>query len=517
MMRASRVAVWLAMVVLAAAVVLPGAAMESAVYLYSDQVLLHFDPSDIYSVTIVWFNVYETLLRYYPEEDRFEGILATGYEASEDGLVWTFQLREGVKFHTGNPLTADAVKGSIERTMERGRGISYIWDPVERIDVLDTYTVQFTLSQPVALDLVVSSLAGAYIFDPEVADHAWFVAGNAAGTGPYEFARHSGLEEAVITKFEDYWGGWEPNQFDAIIFQYIPEDSTRRMLLETGDGDYTNRLAMEMLDAVEASPALDIVRGTTWENSQFYLNTLKAPLDNALLRKALAYTVPYEEIIEGSFFGFARQSTGYVPFSLWGWSDKNRSYTYNPEVAKVLLAEAGYPDGGLTLRLHYQQGDEFERRTAEIWQSTLAEVFNINLEVRGMPWDARLGIAQDPNPENRQDIFLMYSWPTSPSPVPLLQDAIGTRVPPMLNLSYYSNPIVDALLAEAGATAGIDRNSAAAMVREAINIALEDAPVIPIADLQRAAVKRASLGGMQAAFVNPAYPRVVDWYNTYRK
>ncbi len=517
-MRTTRLAVWLAMLVLAAAVMLPGvAATETAVYLYSDQVLLHFDPSDIYSVTIVWFNVYETLLRYYPEDDRFEPMLAADYEASEDGLVWTFYLREGVKFHTGNTMTASAVKASIERTMERGRGISYIWDPVESIDVVDTYTVQFTLREPVALDLVVSSLAGAYIFDPEYADHEWFTAGNAAGTGPYQFARNSGLEEAVIVKFDDYWGGWEPNQFEAIIFQYIPEDSTRRMLLETGDGDYTNRLAMEMLDAVEASPALEIVRGTTWENSQFYLNNLKAPLDNALLRKALAYTVPYEEIIEGAFFGFARKSTGYVPYSLWGWSEQLRSYTYNPEVARVLLAEAGYPDGGLTLTLHYQQGDEFERRIAEIWQSTLAEEFNIRLDVRGMPWDARLGIAQDPDPARRQDIFLMYSWPTSPSPVPLLQDAIGTREPPMLNLSYYSNSVVDSLLAAAGATAGIDRDSAAAMVREAINTTLNDAPVIPIVDLQRAAVRRASVGGPQEAFVNPAYPRVVDWYNTYRK
>jgi len=83
-------------VILAAALGVLGVARETAVYLYSDQVLLQFDPSDEYSVTIVWFNVYETLLRYYPEEDRFEGVLAKSYEVSEDGLVWTFHCVRGL-------------------------------------------------------------------------------------------------------------------------------------------------------------------------------------------------------------------------------------------------------------------------------------------------------------------------------------------------------------------------------------------------------------------------------------
>jgi len=503
-------------VILAAALGVLGVAREIAVYLYSDQVLLQFDPSDEYSVTIVWFNVYETLLRYYPEEDRFEGVLAKSYEVSEDGLVWTFHLREGVKFHTGNVMDAYAVKASIERTIARGMGASYIWEPVERIEVVDPLTVRFILREPAPLDLIVSSLAGAYIFDPQFSDHEWFMAGNDSGTGPYRFVRHTGLEEAVIEKFDEYWGGWQPGQIEAVIFKYVPEDNTRLMLLETGAGDFTNRLAIELLPKAEANPNLKIIQGPTWINSQFYLNTQKPPLDNPLLRKALAYTVPYEQIVEAAWGGYAKKAMGYVPYTLWGWSENTRTYTYNPDVARILLAEAGYPNGGIELTLHHQLGDEYERRTAELWQAALAQ-FNIKLNIRAMPWDARLAIAQDPDPNKRQDIFLMYSWPLSPSPIPLLQDNIGTWVPPRLNLSYYSNPLVDKLLVDANHLAATNRKAAAELVREIINMVLDDAPVIPIVDCQQAAVARADLVGPSWAFLNPAYPRAVDWYHIYRK
>ncbi|MEM3484639.1 MAG: ABC transporter substrate-binding protein [Candidatus Methanomethyliaceae archaeon] len=493
-----------------------GAAAGIAVYVYSDQVLLDFDPSDLYSVTIVWFNVYETLLRYYPEEDHFEGVLATSYERTNDGLIWTFYLRPGVKFHTGNYLTAHAVKFCIERTMARGKGMSYIWEPIDHIEVVDDLTVRFYLKYPAPLDIISSSLAGAYIFDPAFSDHDWFEAGNDSGTGPYRFIAHRGLDEAVIERFDDYWRGWTGREFDRVIFKYVPEDVTRKMLLETGQADYTNRLAPELLQAVSTNPALEIVVGPTWEGSQYYLNTLKPPLDNVLVRKALAYALPYEDIVEGAYFGYARGATGYVPYTLWGWSDNTRMYEHNLTVAREFLTLAGYPNGGFKLVLLYQLGDEFERRSAELFKRSLANL-GIELELRAMPWDARFGIAHIPDPTQRQDIFLMYSWPLTPSPVPLLKDMIGTHEPPILNLSYYSNPVVDALLERAGLLSATDREAASLLIREINNMVLEDVPVIPVVDMQRAAVKQASLVGPAWAFNNPAYPRVVDWYHVYRK
>ena len=491
-------------------------AQETGVYAYSDQVLLHFDPAEIFSVNIVWFNVYERLLRYNPDTDSFEPELATSYEKSMDGLEWTFHIREGVTFHTGNILDAAAVKGCIERTKAMGEGVSYIWDPVENIEVIDTYTVKFTLSVPVAFDLVVSSLAGALIYDPTYDEKAWYEAGNDSGTGPYVFVSNTDLEEATIQRFDGYWRGWEDGQFDAVIFKQVPDDSTRRLLLETGAADFTNRLANEMLDAIEANPDLDLVTKTGWVGFLFFFNTLKPPLDDLLVRKALAYTIPYDEIIDGALLGLAEQSHGFVMKTLWGHSDEVRAYSYDPSAARELLAEAGYPDGGFKLVFTYNLGDEKERRAGELWKAKLAE-FDIDLDIRAMPWDAQIGMAHDPDPLKRQDVFHMYSWPLSPTPLSLLVDNYGTADPPLLNVSYYSNPFVDALLNRANNIAGIDRAGATALVVETQHIVMDDVPIVPIADLKEAVIKQASVVGDIISFVNPAYPRCVDWFSLRRE
>ncbi len=516
-----RKARWILAVVLVGAFLSGGVsllanAQETGVYAYSDQVLLHFDPAEIYSVNIVWFNVYERLLRYYPAEDRFEPQLATSYQVSQDGLEWTFQIRQGVTFHTGNMLDAQAVKGCIERTKSLGLGVSYIWDPVEKIEVTGPYEVKFTLKTPVAFDLIVSSLAGALIYDPAYGDPAWYEAGNDSGTGPYVFASNVDLEEATIRKYDGYWGGWEDGQFEAVIFKQVPDDSTRRLLLETGAADYTNRLANEMLDAVDANPALDVVKATVWNGFLFFFNTLKPPLDDVLVRKALAYSIPYQEIIDGALSGLGKQSHGYVMDTLWGQSETVRAYPFDLEVARALLAQAGYPNGGFKLVFTYNLGDEKERRAGELWKSKLMEL-NIDLDIRAMPWDAQIGLAHDPDPMRRQDVFHMYSWPLSPSPIPLLVDNFGTAEPPLLNVSYYSNPAVDGMLEYANNIAGVDRETATALIIEAQQIVIDDVPIVPIADLLEAVVKQASLVGPVTAFINPAYPRVVDWYQLRRQ
>ena len=489
-----------------------GYAQETGVYVYSDQVLLHFDPAEIYSVNIVWHNVYERLLHYNPDTDSFEPKLASSYVVSEDGLEWTFHIREDVVFHTGNVVDAFAVKGCIERTKALGQGVSYIWDPVENIEVVDAYTVKFTLSQPVAFDLVVSSLAGALIYDPTYDDKLWYEAGNDSGTGPYSFVSNTDLEEATIARFDGYWGGWEDGQFDGVIFKQVPDDSTRRLLLETGAADFTNRLANEMHSAIESNDELEIVTKTGWVGFLFFFNTLKPPLDDVLVRKALAFTVPYDEIIDGALAGLARQSHGFVMDTLWGHSDAVRAYRYDLSVAQELLAEAGYPNGGFDLIFTYNLGDEKERRAGQIWQSKLAEL-NINLDIRAMPWDAQIGMAHDPDPLKRQDVFHMYSWPLSPNPTVLVQKNYATAEPPLLNVSYYSNPVVDALIERANNIAGIDRAAATELIVETQHIVMDDAPIIPIADLEEAVIKRADVVGNVLSFINPAYPRCVDWYS----
>jgi len=149
---------FLVLTVFTLSIVVTGQELQIAVHLQGAEVVPYWDPSDGASGEIgLMNNLYEALLRYDAVTNTFTPILAISYEQSEDAKTWTFKLREGVKFHTGNVMNAHTVKASIDRTIERGRGSSYIWSPVDSIEVVDDYTVRFHLRQSTPLDLIVAA------------------------------------------------------------------------------------------------------------------------------------------------------------------------------------------------------------------------------------------------------------------------------------------------------------------------------------------------------------------------
>ena len=487
---------------------------QVAVYAATNEVVVFWDPSDTYSNEVIWMNVvYETLLRYDPFENKFIAVLATSYEKSEDGLTWTFHLRKGVKFHTGNEMDAAAVKASIERTINRGKGSSFIWWPVDSIEAVDKYTVVFHLNYPAPLDLITTAAYASFIFDPKFPDHDWFREGHDSGTGPYMIESHEGDKLILLKKFDDYWGGWEGKHFDKIVYRWVAEASTRRLMVESGEADFVDQLPIVAIEALQGNPAIKIVETPSFQNLLAMLNTKKSPLNNKLVRKALAYTIPYKDILEGVLGGYGRQSRGVVPYALWGYSDRVKQYTLSLETAKALLKEAGYPEGGFKLLLTYAAGDEYERRTAELWKAELAKL-NVDLEIRGMPWGAQISLGQAPDPSERQDIFTFYWWPDYARPGVFFEGLFTTEEEILFTFSYYSNPVFDNLVSAAGKIVGIDREEAINMYVEAQNILMEDIPGMAIYDQDYLRAKRASLKGYVD---NPAYPHVVFWYDCYRE
>jgi len=487
---------------------------QIAVYAYSAEVMIGWDPSDAFSDEIVVMNnVYERLLDYDPFKDEIKPVLATSYEKSADAKTWTFYLRKGVKFHTGGEMDADAVKFSIDRTINRGKGAAFIWDSVDRIEVVDKYTVRFHLKYPAALDLVAAAAYAAYIFDPNSADHEWFTAGHDAGSGPYTFESYEGITRMVLKKFNDYWNGWEGKHFDKIAFVTVPEPSTRRLMIESGEADFSNRLPVTEIEALKGKPNVEIVQTPSYQNLIAQFNTEKPPLDNKLVRRALAYAIPYEDIVEGVLRGYGRQSRGIIPYGLWGYSDRVKQYTLSFEAAKALLEEAGYPDGGFKLLLTYVAGDAQERRVAELWKEQLARL-GIELEIRGMPWDPQWALARSPDPNARQDIFVMYWWPDYTHPQSFMLSLFGTEEEISFNLDYYSNPLYDNLINRAMRLSATDREEAVNIYAEAQNILMEDMPGLAFYDMEYVRPKSASLKGY---LDNPSYPHVVFWYNCYRE
>ena len=259
-------------------------------------------------------------------------MLAESYEKSDDGLTWTFKIRQGVKFHDGADLNAEAVKYSIDRTMRMQQGASYIWMAVSSIDVVDEYTVQFNLEWPSPMDLVVSTGYAAYILSPQSVtsdDSEWFSSGKECGTGPYMLQSQVPGDEVVLTRNEEYWNGWEGEHFDKVVIKKVTETSSRRQMIEKGEADVTLYLPYEDIEALREKEGVALYEEISYMNVASYFNTKKAPLDNKKVRQALSYAFPYGDVIKYVLGGFGSQGRGPVPAGLWGHGAELFQYSHN--------------------------------------------------------------------------------------------------------------------------------------------------------------------------------------------
>ncbi len=476
------------------------------------------DPAKSYSNdSVIVSNCYETLTFYNPpgSAEVISPKLAASWEASEDATEWVFKLREGVTFHDGEPFNAEAVKYSVEKTKELGVGAAYIWDSVEEINIVDDYTVSFKLSYPTPLDLAASSGYAAWMYSPKAyEEHGsdWFNQGNCAGTGPYTIESYERGSRLIMTRNENYWGGWREGQFDKAVFEVIEDPVVRQQMIEAGTADFTYEVPPDNLPILDARDDVVVHTNPSYQSLYGLLNTQKPPLDNKLVRQALSYSFPYEQFIQGVMQGRATQSRGAVPAGMWGHSDDLFQYSYDLDKAKELLAKAGYPDGGFDLLYTYATGDLDEQQAAELWKAELAKL-GINLEVQGMSWEAQWDLGKSA-PENAQDIFVMYWWPDYISPYTFLYSMFHSEDEILFNLSYYRNPEYDELIDTANEISGSDIEKAAEMFIQAQEILVEDAAAVFFYDVSNTHLTRSNIKG----FVdNPAYPHVVFVYDLSRE
>ncbi|CAB1252289.1 ABC transporter substrate-binding protein [Clostridium sp. MT-14] len=489
---------------------------DVAYYAYNSEPILNWDPSVEFSNgVIVLNNVYETLLRFNPTTKKYDYVLATSYKKSSDGLVWTFKLRKGVKFHDGTTMTADAVKYSIERTQKKEVGASYIWAPVKEIKAIDDYTVQFTLNYAAPLDMIASCPYAAFIISPKVKDKPdnWLEQGNEDGTGPYKLSSNKMGDEVVLSKFNDYWKGWNGKHFSKAVIKKTSETSSRRQMVEKGDADITNNLPAEDVKALKSSQNVKVDIEPSFTNLVAFFNTKKAPLDNEKVREALTYAFPYENAVKYAAGGLAKQSTGVIPVGMWGHGDSLTKYSLNLDKAKSLLKEAGINEGQLKLSLTYMSGDESEKKTAELYKSELSKI-GVNLEVRAMPWESQWQQAKGTDIQSRQDILMMYWWPDISSPYSWAYNLFHSEKNPLYNLAYYSNSQYDQLVDDGYKMSSTNIEEAENKFIDAQKILLKDNPAVFIYDKEDAWITNSSLGGFKA---NSAYPLVVFFYDCYRK
>ncbi len=289
--------------------------------------------------SLVWLN----------DEGVIVPALAESWTLSEDGLVYTFKLRQDVVFHNGYPFTADDVVFTWERG--RGSGITYreSFLAVAEMVKIDNYTVEARVEAPNAFVLPLMNEHWGILskqYHEEVGEEGYLK--HPIGTGPFKFVEWLAGDRIVLEAFEDYWEEGYP-KVDRLIYRPIPDTATRFAALINDDIDIVSNLGPEQADAIETAENVSLV--TYGQDRVFYVafnnmsTGIGTPIEDKLVRQAMSYAIDYDAIIERLFDGNAERISGFIIPGNLGFDPSITPYPYDPARAKELLAEAGYPDG----------------------------------------------------------------------------------------------------------------------------------------------------------------------------
>lgn len=285
--------------------------------------------------------IFDTLVVVNPETNEIEPQIAESWEQTDD-LTYVFKIRQGIKFHDGSDLTAEDVKFSLDRAINSA-AVSYIVDFIDTVTVDDEYTVTVKTKAPFAPALRNLAIPFAAIVPKAVveADEAAFIL-NPVGSGPYQFVEWKQNDHVTLKAFDDYYAGKPATE--NLIMKVIPETSQRSIALETGEIDLAYDMAVNDVAKLKDSTELtvyEIPSLTCWYIS---MNMNKEPFNNPLVREALSYAIDRQLIIDTINAGSGQPADAIIAPGVFGYYSTGVR-EYDPEKAKELLAEAGYPDG----------------------------------------------------------------------------------------------------------------------------------------------------------------------------
>ncbi len=332
-----------------------GGSSESAITIGIPQDLDSLDPnmSTGAGTQEMLFNVYEGL--YKPDSDgNLVPAVASDCAISEDGLVYTFTLRDGVKFHNGNTVTVEDVVYSMNKCAGNGTGEPLVsaFSILEKVEATDDKTVVLTLSEENKDFLSILAAAETCIVPADVAD----LEETPVGTGPYKIVSRSLQESVELEKFDEYWG--EPAHIEKVTLKVLADADSVLMNLQGGAVDLVARVTAST--ASELGDQFNVVEGSMNLVQALYLNNGVEPFNNEKVRQALCYAVDKQEIFDfvSDGKGFEVGSSMFPSFGKYYMEELNDVYTTDIEKAKALLTEAGYEDGlTFTIKVasNYQQ------------------------------------------------------------------------------------------------------------------------------------------------------------------
>src|SRR5213080_1638620 len=477
---------WLALVAL---MIGPGMAVPAApqpagtlvVGLVAEPVNL--DPAQVTDLNSnrVGRRVVETLVTFPDESTQVVPGLAESWTVSKDGLRYTFKLRRGVAFHDGSPFNAEAVKFSIERQINPEHPFNklgkypfanFFFGNVKAVEVVDPSTVEFVLKEPRASFLAILTAGAASIVSPTAVkklgvDYAL----QPVGTGPFRYVAWDRGQRVVLERNAQYWKS--PVKVERVIYRPIVEDQARLTELLTGALDLIVGTPPDYVGQLESSGKVTLLKQVGAHVWYLGINNQKKPFDDKRVRQALNYAVNKDAIVRDVLKGTGTLSRGPVLPNTWGADSALKPYPYDPERARKLLAEAGYPSGFSTTLWVPESGSGMQAPVpmSTVIQSNLKAV-GVTVTLQTMEWGAYLAKLRT----KEQELFAL-SWMAGtedPDMVmyPLLHSSQWTPAGP--NRALYKNERFDELLHQARLTT--DQKKRADLYRQAQRILVDDAP-----------------------------------------
>jgi peptide/nickel transport system substrate-binding protein len=382
--------------------------------------------------------LYDTLV--FPNtEGGSDAHLAESWEVSDDGLTWTFHLKKGVKFHNGSELTASDVAFSMNRILEIGEGLAYVFlGTVESATAVDDYTVEFTLVEPSGLFLI--SLIRLYILDEqEVMDNIAegpygdkgdygkeYLLTHDAGSGPYTVKEFPLEEYLLMEKYDGWFGEFHENAPDVVRFIATTEAATVRTMMSRQELEMTDQWqTIEALEALGEIEGVDVAAFPVLTEFYYMMHTRKPPLDDIHFRRAMAYAFDYEAAVALEWPG-TKQSRGPVPALAAGHNPDVFVFQRDLDKAREELALSAYADqlDDYPVIVHWITEVPAEEKWALLFQANMAEI-GISVEIVGTPW---LSVVEETGSEE-----------ASPHIVTIYVSADFPEAGPLLKVRYHSD------------------------------------------------------------------------------
>lgn len=445
---------------------------------------LYLDPHQQNETTtnMLCAHIFDSLVHYTENLEVIPG-LAKEWTRESD-TEWVFHLEEGVKFHNGNDFTAEDVKYSVDRV--RDTIIANIVSNVQSVEIVDDYTVKIETVKPYAV--LLRDLEKVKIVDKDYVEEVGDDTFNRepVGTGPYKLVEWIKSDHIKMEANEDYWG--QVPEIETVIFRPITNNATRTAALLSGDVDFINDVPVRDAERIANNSDLDLIKKPSlrliylhldgWRDKSPTIDLPENPLQDIRVRQAIYYGINVDAIVQFTMDGHAYPAEQFVQSSHLGYVEGVERYPYDPEKARELLAEAGYPDG-FTVTLD-SPNDRYvnDAQVAQAIASQLSKI-GINIELNLMPKSLFFDYVR---PGDKSSI-VMSGWSATSGGAGRMYEVFLVSRDTYeglggSNRGHYSNSEFDQAVINASSTASIEERDQ--YLQKATQIALDDLALIPL-------------------------------------